>query len=714
MTRLYPLYAPAFLSLGLYVFTLGSAVADEAADSSTIDQIVVTSRRLDRARDNIQADLGASRFVFDAQNLNLVPQGPSRGLGQILLQAPGVTQDSDGDFHIRNEHGNVQYRVNGVMLPEPPGGFDQIFDSRFANKVALITGTLPAQYGYHTAGVVDITSKSGIQNDGGEVALYGGSHNTISPSFNYGGSSGGFSYYVSGSYVQNDLGTENPTPERSALHDRTNQAHGFAYLSQILSPDLRLSAILGSSVSRLEIPNIPNQIPAFSYLGQTSFDSARLNDYQREEGHFAVISLQYAGDNLNFQVAPFISYSRIRFFPDQAGDMMFGGSADRSNLSDLTSGIQADGSYRLSDKHTLRMGFFFSAEHSSADVTSLVFPVDGSGAQTSDIPLSIADQASKTGYLYGIYLQDEWSLTPDLTLNYGARFDRVQSYTHEQQVSPRINLVWKFGEDGAFHIGFARNFTPPPQQLVSSPTLALFNGTTKASEVLRNDPVRAERESYYDAGFLLDVVPGMDLGLDGYIKKKRNLLDEGQFGNALVQSPFNYQEGWSYGLELSTNYHHGPFSAYANAALAQEKGRNIISSQFLFAQAELDYIATHKIHVDHDQKWTLSGGLSYRFANPYGYLTPTADFIYGSGLRRNPVDGSLNPNGAKMPAYLQVNFGLGQDFSGTGLLQGVSINVDVTNVFDHVYELRDGSGVGLGAPQYGPRRAFYMTIRKGF
>jgi outer membrane receptor protein involved in Fe transport len=728
MTRFYSAFAPQSFRLFLLAVSLATparVAAQSPADSPAgspassvtdgdVEEIVVTSRRLDKARDSIQADLGASRYVFDQQVIDNQPQGPDRGLGQILLQAPGVTQDSYGQVHIRNEHANVQYRLNGILLPEGISGFGQAFDSRFASSIALITGTLPAQYGYRTSGVVNITTKSGAIDEGGDIGIYGGSHNSIQPSFNYGGSSGGFSYYLSGGYMQNDLGIDNPTSARNAIHDRVKQGHGFAYLSQILNPSLRLSAILGTSVGRFEIPNNPGQPPQYSYLGQSSFDSTKLNDYQSEEAHYAILALQYSGDKLNFQVAPFIRTSRIRFYPDVAGNLIFNGSADQSNLRDTTSGLQADGSYSLSDSHTLRAGLFFSAEHSQSSLNSLTFAVDPSGVQTSDIPLTIADATAKTGYLYGIYLQDEWTVTPEFTVNFGARFDRVNSYTHEQQLSPRINMVWKPYEGTSLHAGYARNFTPPPQELVSTPSLLLYQGTVKQPELTQNDPVRAERESYFDAGILQTLFPGFDLGLDSYYKKKRNLLDEGQFGTSLVLSPFNYAEGWSYGFELSASYHQNTFAAYANAALAQEKGQNIVSSQFFFGQSELDYIATHKIHTDHDQKWTISGGVSDSFVNPYGTLVPALDVIIGSGLRRDPGDGTVNPNGAKLPWYTQVNFGIAQNFDSAGWLGGVTLRLDVINLFDESYRLRDGSGVGLGAPQYGPRRAFYAGIRKAF
>jgi outer membrane receptor protein involved in Fe transport len=40
--------------------------------------------------------------------------------------------------------------------------------------------------------------------------------------------------------------------------------------------------------------------------------------------------------------------------------------------------------------------------------------------------------------------------------------------------------------------------------------------------------------------------------------------------------------------------------------------------------------------------------------------------------------------------------------------------VGVINVFDKSYLLRDGSGVGVGAPQYGERRTWFAALTHAF
>ena len=708
------------LAMGPIISIIGASLAAGAfaqsasPSSDATEEIVVTAKRLDTARDAIAPSLGASDYVIDRKAIENTPQGIDTSFNQILLQAPGVSQDSYGQLHIRNEHANLQYRINGIILPEGISGFGQALDPRFADSIDVITGTLPAQYGYRTSGIVDIVTKSGAFDQGGDISLYGGSRGTFEPSFTASGSSGAFNYYLSGSYLQNDIGVENPTATANAIHDHTTQAHGFAYLSYIPTSDARISAMLGTSIGYFQIPNNPNQTPNFTANGVSTFNSADLNQNQREINHYAIVALQISGDKLDYQIAPFTRYSETKFTPDPVGDLVFNGVADRSQLSSWSSGIQADASYKLSDDHTLRAGLFASAERTISQVTSDVFLTDPNGNQLTDQPSRIFDQNSKTGYLYGLYLQDEWAISDTLTLNFGGRFDIVNAYTDENQISPRVNLVWKPDSDTTFHIGYAKTFTPPPQELVGSQSIDKFIGTTKQPEVFENAPVRAEREHYFDAGILHTLLPGLDVGLDSYYKIKRNLLDEGQFGESLVTSPFNYRFGRAYGIEATSSYHNGPISLYANVAYGEEKGKDIVSSQFFFGADELAYIHNHSIYTDHDQAWTISGGGTYTLTDGVGQLRSSVDLIFGSGLRRDPGGDAVEPNGEKLPSYTQVNIGFAQDIDTTGAFAGTTVRFDIVNLFDESYEIRDGTGVGVGAPQFGARRGFYTGISKSF
>src|SRR6516164_808537 len=153
-----------------------SAVANASASPSpsaaaspgtaTTEEVIVTSQELDISREAIVPNLGATRYTIGPDRLDSQAQGENAPFNQTILRFPGVAQDSFGQLHLRGEHANLQYRINDVLLPEGITGFGQELDTRFIDRVSLIDGSLPAQYGFRTAGIVDIHTKSGFQNGG--------------------------------------------------------------------------------------------------------------------------------------------------------------------------------------------------------------------------------------------------------------------------------------------------------------------------------------------------------------------------------------------------------------------------------------------------------------------------------------------------------------------------------------------------------------------
>jgi outer membrane receptor protein involved in Fe transport len=297
-----------------------------------------------------------------------------------------------------------------------------------------------------------------------------------------------------------------------------------------------------------------------------------------------------------------------------------------------------------------------------------------------------------------------------VTINYGLRFDQVDEFTNENQISPRVNVVWKATDTTTIHGGYSRYFTPPPFELVSAQSVGLFNGTSAASEVTKDNTVKAERDNYYDAGISQVIIPGLRVGVDAYYKDAKNLIDEGQFGAPIILSAFNYAQGEVHGIEGSANYDHGPLSLYANVANSRAIGKDIVSSQFNFSAADLAYISQHWIHLDHDQAWTGSAGAAYTLFNDTEWPARlSADLIVGSGLR---ADGSV-PNGTALPGYYTINLSAVQTLN-LGNLHGTQLRMDVINLLDREYEIRDGTGVGVGAPQFGLRRTILAGVSQKF
>ena len=669
---------------------------DKPAPGVQLDAVTVTgtASRLDAARNQLSPETGSSIYRFSQQDIDNLPLGSSTPLNQVLLQAPGVAQDSYGQLHIRGDHSNLQYRINHLLIPEAITGFGQILDTRIAGQVNLITGALPPQYGYRTAGVVDIHTPSVEQGVSGTINATLGSRGHREIGGDVLGSSGDWTYFFTGSWLQSNIGIENPIPDSNAIHDQTKQGKGFAYLSRVLDANSRVSFIAGATDNRFQIPNVPGQTPDFTLAGVGSVDSAGFDARQRETNRFEVLAYQASpNDKLDYQVAITHRYTDVRYTPDPVGDLVFNGIAANILRRNSAVSLQGDASYRLTDKHTVRTGLYAQSERYDAFNTATVFPADADGNQTSTTPTTIVDNSSIKGHLFGVYLQDEWQVNDKLVVNYGARYDHVNSVSNESQLSPRIGLIYDLSPKTRVHAGYARYFTPPPTEKIDPTSVAKFLDTTNALPSDANTAVSSERSHYFDVGISHTVTPELTLSLDAYYRKVRNLQDEGQFGNALIFSAFNYAQGKIGGVELSAVYKGKQAGAYANVAFSRAEGRQIVTGQFNFDPDELAYIANNWVHLDHDQAVSGSAGVSWRIAE----TTLGADLLYGSGLRRGFA------NTEHLPGYGQVNASVAHTFGKTDL------RLAIINVFDHAYQIRDGSGIGVGAPQWGPRRGFFTS-----
>jgi outer membrane receptor for ferrienterochelin and colicins len=698
-----------------------AAVASDvsaSADGADIESIEVISRRLDQGRSHIQTQTGASIYTVDAEAIATMPAGANTSFNQVVLQMPEVAQDSFGQYHIRGEHNGLQYRLNGIILPEGISVFGQSQDARFVSSISLITGALPAEFGLRTAGILDITTKNGLTSPGGSVALYGGSHGTIEPSFTYGGGAGPFSYFLTGDFLRNDLGIESPDGSGNPIHDHTTQYHGFGYFEYILDSANKIALLLGSAVGKYQIPNLDGVEPSLGYTvnGISTYPSQDLNENQRELTQFSALSWLHSTDAFDIQTSFIARYSSLTFVPDFPGDLLFTGVAQEAFKQNMAYGAQSDAAYHFNESNIIRAGVFVQTDHAVSNTASLVLLTDDMGVPLSDVPTTLIDNGSNTEWIYSAYLQDEWKLLPTVTINYGLRFDRFTAYSSDHQTSPRVNVVWQALPDTTVHTGYSRYMSPPPFELVGGKDIALFENTTNPPLTpLATSPL-AEKANYYDLGVQQKITPELTVGIDSYYKQSANLIDEGQFGAPIILTPFNYRYGKQYGGELTANYTKQEFSAYLNFAAQSAKGKDIESAQFNFAPEDLAYIANNYIHLDHEQQKTASGGVSYLWRD----TRFSADFLVGSGLRADlplppgettAYGGSGIPNGRSLPYYTQVNSGVTHVFAipGAGTL---SARFDVINILDKEYQIRNGTGVGVGAPQYGPRRGFFFGVSK--
>ena len=218
--------------------------------------------------------------------------------------------------------------------------------------------------------------------------------------------------------------------------------------------------------------------------------------------------------------------------------------------------------------------------------------------------------------------------------------------------------------------------------------------------VQADSPVRPERSHYFDLGADRKIFSGFTVGADVYYKLGTDFLDDGQFGQAPMLTQFNYAQGYAEGVELKAKYQDGDFSAYANFAANHTKATDIVSNQYLFDPAELAYIRAHYIFMDDAQVFTATAGASYI----WNKTRFSVDAIYGSGMPTGFANTQFEQ------PYVQVNLGVSRQFASWSAEKPLTATFSVVNLLDEIYLLRSNTGVGAYAPQYGPRRGFYLTL----
>jgi outer membrane receptor protein involved in Fe transport len=682
-----------------------------------VTEVIVTARRLDAARANIAPSLGAPTYTLTNEAVESRPGSETTSLGRVLLQAPGVMQDGSGQLNVRQSQGGLQYRINNVILPEGLTDLGESLSARIADKVRLVTGALPAQYGFQAGGVVDITTKSGVYLDGGQAELYGGGQGEYEPAVEYGGTLGGANVFGSASFHRTQTGLPSADGSARLSHDRSDQADVFGFLDQVLDKQTRLGLIAGASDDRFQRPNLRGvdaatfREPRALYQtpltlgGSTHFASEALDDTRREANQFAVMSLLRSTEKVTAQAAMFARRSVTQESAGGPGDLLFHGLGLTSRDETRSVGAQLEVAYELAAAHTLRGGALASWDTLRSGAEQAALPLDAVGRQTSDQPRTAAEYVRVATRKLSAFAQDEWRPTDDLTVNAGLRFDDVSAGRRDSRVSPRVSAVWTLSGGTALHAGYARYFVPAPIDSAGEAPGELAH-TTGATPSLASAAPLPEQDDYFDVGAQRDL-GRLTLGLDAYWRQARNLIAEGQFGPANLARAFNYGEGRLRGFEASVTYADGPWLAWGNLAVARAEGRRIVSNQAWFSPDQLAYLARNFTPTPLDQTVTASAGGSYRWSR----LQVSADGVLGSGLPTTPAGAA--PNAAHLAAYAQLNLAAVWRLASFAQ-RPLDLRLDVMNVFDARYRLRDGRGLGDGPPQWGPRRGVFVGLEQAF
>ncbi|HEY7805693.1 MAG TPA: TonB-dependent receptor [Croceibacterium sp.] len=380
---------------------------DDQEHAAPVTAIVVSARRLDIARTGVDAGLGATTYELHNETIENRPGGETGSVGSILAQAPGVTLSSSGP-QVRGSNA-VQVRINGVIVPEAIADPADRLSSRLAESTRLITGTLPAQFGFTPGGVIAVTSKNGLYQHGGQAELFAGTRGAFEPAFEWGGSADSSSLFASGSLESGNARVADIVGP--SAREVRHEIGGLAFVDHIIDDENRVSLISGGSRERRKIG--PTDLPAG--VDQTG-------------NVFAVGTMQHSTGPLTLQAS---------LFAARAGDSARFATDDRERRTSL--GTQVDSSLGIGDNNTIRAGLLLTRSTSREDHA-------GSVRRTS----------------LGAYLQDEWKPDPRLTVNLGLRGDWLRRVGDSPEAEPRGSVVWQSGSGFSAHAGYARYASAPP------------------------------------------------------------------------------------------------------------------------------------------------------------------------------------------------------------------------------------------------------------
>jgi hypothetical protein len=661
----------------------------------------------------IQTKASSETYALSRKEIEVLPRGNNNEFHEVLLTIPGAAYGALKQVHVRQDHANLQLRIDGVPIPDTVSStFSDVISPRAWERADIVLGGMEANVGNKTAALVDITTKSGTKPGFGSVQVFGGSNKTINPSFEYGGTIGEtFRFYVMNTHTATDRGIEPPTLGRSIFHGQSERNQTLLRGDYQIGNNNNLTLLFLNSVAKYQIPTQPGQAlnPTIGGLlpgGFTPVPSEMVDENQKEHNQYGHLVWRHDLNTNNFfSLAGYVRHTRATFRTDPFNVLAYvpdetapfsAGSQDRTAYS---GGVRLDYTYVHSPQHLIKAGFQIDRTQAINKTRLTAFD-----STLTDLVSLNADNRL-VGYRQEFWIQDQWSPNEHWTFNVGVRGDAVQYLRSEGQVSPRIGVTYKHTPSHAFHAFYGRMFTPPNLEAISFAKLNTA-GTTAEPEDRTNNQVRAERAHYFEIGSYHALTDWATLQLTGYYKLANYLSDAGQFGATPLLNYFAFERGWSRGADAALKLQvTDSLTARGNIAWGQCKGYGLQSGHFLLETAEIaDIKSKSGIHCDHQQTVTSSAVVSYRILDR---TTLTGQMFYASGLR-TAVEGGKT-NSTHSPSYTIYNLSIAHVVPLPWHGQKFLLGFDVVNVFDKEYFINVGEGsIGLGVSHAGMPRSFFV------
>lgn len=636
----------------------------------------------------------------------------------------GVAEDSAGQQHVRGEHTDITYVVDGVPLPDTLSGRQgSIVVPSTIENLEILTGGFAPEFGGQTAAVLNITTLPGARRASQDLELQTGTYRTYNGDFTAVGPLGRrANYVINFGATRTDNASEPLQPDNQTAHNEGSSRSLFGKFRFNPTDRDALTLTLSHNPDAMEIGNRTGLGAEYSSVGQgfgfgglrnrdgsrpdvTADNAGTLgsenillpnqqqagNDIrQNEVSEFSTLAWRRktnATDALQFAVTVLHSAQEIRN-NNPAVDVMnlpvdspieYNPDASR-NIHHL----QLTGSYGWKrGDHSLKAGFLFddqSGRESYHFTPGSQLALNALAALAPNmVPAgSASDQVDVNGN--PVYTPAN-GVVPSLKVKRSGSYQAA--YLQDTwQVSKRfvmnygVRADWykqtqNLGQEGvdSFELSPRLNFS---YGLTAKTTLKwaynrLFNTPPLAQGALVGQALKPELLDQYDVAVEHKLSPNQTVTVAYYYKQIKNMIDVGLLipGSEIgLYSGVNLDKGGVHGLELSYDLFAKKgvgWDAYMNYSLSAAKPNGKDNTG-----EDVDEFN------DHDQRHTIGAGLAYSFKSG---ASLALTYQYGSGLASSIVP----PSEDRTPRQqFDLRFSTGDKlFGGRG-----GLGIDIENLFD--------------------------------
>ena len=663
-----------------------------------LNEVVVTGTKENRVSNYVDIKSGIKTFGLETFH----PTPEAKMTTVIQENLTGAVRATTGEVHIRGQHGEYSYLIDGIPIPLGVfGGLNEVVDPNVIKDISFYTGGFPAEYGGQSAAIIDI--KNQVPPGGFQLNLssYGGSYLTSNNenlgsqvgtfrTLNSNGQSlsisdhiGSFGYFFSGSRDETDRRIDQPVPQ--LFND-----HGFDYflygkLDYFLSANDYLTSNLSFSKTQTQIPFDPSL--AINYDTQNSFNAFQTISYYHtfsseiDKSSNLFLGLYVREGGLKFGTSPLDQTLQY------IGNDTTTGYRVNQNRSFATYGTRIKYSDELSHQFGYAAGLEFSSTNGKENFyfkdVNENGPVNNSNFTGSDFSLF----AETNSHPF------EWT-----RIEAGLRYDQhiAPVIQLQSQLNPRLKISFFPTDFSTIYLSYDRLFIPTNIEGLSSVATVIGDSASATFP---------EKDNLYEVGIIHNFLNGLTAKLDYFHKDSSPGLDDETLGSSTIRVNVNINQVKVSGIELSLNYTDPeiPFSAYLNGSLMHAYGIGPISGGFIPADS-----STVPFDLDHDQRLSSVIGLNYQPQNWFLNLVG----IYGSGLSNGNDNYTFktglfdfNQGAHTTPSWI-FNLSGGYTFqlnNGTRLEPSLTI----TNLLDHAHLIK---GAFFSGASYEERRNVVFKI----